>query len=59
MEDDLVELLRLVLQRDFQVVFPEEFRIRQASGEDFLVAGDDRRAAVAGLDVRGADEGGG
>ena len=56
MEDDLAELLRLLLQRNLLVLFPEEFRVGQAGGEHLAVAGDDRRAAVMRLDIGGADE---
>ena len=58
-EDDLVELFRLLFQRDFEVVFPEEFGVGEAGREYALVAGDDRAAAVARLDVGDADEVGG
>ena len=55
-EDDLLELLRLLLERDLEVLLPEEARVAQPRGEHALVARDDRRAAVVGVDVGGADE---
>ena len=58
-EDDLVELLGLLLQRDLEVLLPEEFGVGEAGGEDSLVAGDDRCAAVGRVYIGGADEGGG
>ena len=39
------------------IFFPEVAGVGQAGGEDFAVAGDDPRAAVARGDVGGADEG--
>ena len=57
-EDDLVELLRLLVERDLEVLLPEEARVGQPRGEHLLVARDDRRAAVVRLDIGGADEGG-
>ena len=56
MEDDVGELLRLLFERDLEVVLPEEFRVGEAGGEDLFVTGDDRGAAVACLDIRDADE---
>ena len=56
-EDDPVELLRLLLERNLQVLLPEEARIGEARGEDPAIAFDDRLAAVAGADVGDADEG--
>jgi hypothetical protein len=56
-EDDLVEFLRLIVERDLQILIPEEARVREAGGEDFLVAFDDGLAAVGRIDVGGADEG--
>ncbi len=41
---------------DAQVVFPEERRIGQARREDLLVAGEDGRAVVGGLDIGDGDE---
>src|SRR4051812_45290067 len=55
-EDDVGELVGLRLERDLQVLLPEEFGVAEAGGEDAFVAGDDRGAAVDGLDVGGADE---
>ena len=43
-EDDLVELLRLLGERDLEVLVPEEFGVGEARGEHLLVAGDDRGA---------------
>ena len=45
-EDDLVELLRLLVERHLEVLLPEELGIGQARGEHLAVARDDRRAAV-------------
>ena len=56
MEDDLAELLRLVFERDLEVLLPEEFGVGEAGGQDLFVAGDDAGAAVGGFDVGGADE---
>ena len=56
MENDLIELLRMFIQRYLQILLPEEFGVGEAGGEDALVAGDDRRAAVIGVDIGDADE---
>ena len=56
MEDDLVELLPALLQRNLQILLPEEPGVRQPGGQHLGVAGDDARAAVARHDVGGADE---
>ena len=39
------------------VLLPEKPRIAEPRGEDFAVAIDDRRTAVRGGDIGGADEG--
>ena len=59
MEDDVGELPRLLLERDLEVLLPEELRVGQPGGEDAFVAGDDRGAAVGRVDIGGADEIGG
>jgi hypothetical protein len=46
------------LERDLEVLFPEEAGVGQAGGQHFLVAGDDALAAVRRGDVGDADEGG-
>ena len=55
-EDDFPKLLRLLFERDPEILLPEEFRVGEAGGEDAFVAGDDGGAAVGPLDVGGADE---
>ena len=55
-EDDLVELLRLLLERDLEVVLPEEAGVGEPGGEHLAVAVDDRLAAVLRLDIGDADE---
>ena len=54
-EDDLVELRRLIRERDLEILVPEEFGVRQAGGEHLLVAGDDR-GGIAAVDIGDADE---
>jgi len=56
-EGDPLELLRVLGERGLAVLLPEEARVGEARGEDLAVAVDDRRAAVLGRDVGGADEG--
>src|SRR5690348_2607047 len=56
MENDLVELLGLLLERDLEVLLPEEASIRKTGGKDAAIAFDDCRSAVARRDVRHADE---
>ena len=56
-EDDAVELIRLLLHGHAQILLVEEARVRQAGGEDLAVAFDDLRATVGRVDVGGADEG--
>jgi hypothetical protein len=56
-ETSLTELFRLLLEPDFEVLFPEEAGVGEAGCEDFLVAGDDAGAAVGGGDIGDADEG--
>ena len=55
-EDDLIELRQTVFELRLQIGLVEEFRVRQTRGDDALIAGDHRRAAVARLDVRDEDE---
>ena len=56
-ENDPVELRRLLRQRHLEIGVVEESRVRQARGEHLAVALDDLRAAVRRLDVGGADKG--
>ena len=56
MEHDLIKLFCLLLQRNLEVLLPEEPRIAQARSEHPAIAFDDRSAAVVRLDVGGADE---
>ena len=56
MEHDLRELARLLVERDAQILLPEEARVGQSGGKHALVARDDAQAAVGRLDVGGADE---
>ena len=58
-EGDAFEFLGVVFQPRLAVLFPEEARIAQAGGQHLAVARDDRRAAILGVDIGGADEGGG
>ena len=51
-EHDLLEFRQPVFQPRLQIGLVEELRVRQPRADDALVAGDDRLAAVAGLDVR-------
>ena len=55
-EDDAVELLGLLLERDLEVLLPEEAGIGETRGEHPAVALDDCGAAVIRSDVRDAHE---
>ena len=57
MEDDSAKFLRLFVELHLEIGVVEEFRIRQARGEDLAVAFDDLRAAIRRIDIGGADEG--
>ena len=57
MEGNLRQLLGLIVKRDFQILFPEEFRIGQARGENFLITRNNRCAAVMRINVSSADKG--
>src|SRR5690606_33403700 len=56
MEDDAVELRQPRVERRLQVGLPEVARIGQARADHAAVAGGDRLAAVARLDVGDHDE---
>ena len=53
---DVLEFRQPVFQPRFQIGLVEEFRVREPRADDALVAGDDRRAAVLGLDVGDENE---
>ncbi len=55
-KDDGVELRQTVFELRLEIGLVEEFRVGQPRGDDALIAGDDRRAAVAGLDIGDEDE---
>ena len=55
-EHDLLELRQPVFQPGLQIGLVEELRVGQPRADDALVAGDDRLAAVRGLDVGDQDE---
>ena len=56
MEDDVLQLFGVDVERRLEVGLVEEARIAEARGQNFLIARDDRRAAIIGDDVRRADE---
>lgn len=56
MEDDLFQLGPQIVELGLQVRLVEEARVGQAGGEHLAIALDDLRAAVARLDIGGADE---
>ncbi len=51
-ERDAVERIRHLVERALQVLLPEELGVREPRADHALVAGDDRRAAVLGREVR-------
>ena len=53
---DLVELRQTVFELRLQIGLVEELRVRQPRGDDALIAGDDRLAVVARLDIGDEDE---
>ena len=55
-EDDGVELGQALGKRGLEVGLPEIAGVGQARTNDALIAGDDRLAAVAGLDIGDQDE---
>ena len=56
MKHDLLEFRQPVFQPGLQVGLVEKLRVGKPRADHALVAGDDRLAAVAGLDVGGEDE---
>ena len=56
-ESNLCQFLRLIVERNLQILFPEEFRIGQARCQNLFIARNNRRAAVMRVDIRGADKG--
>ena len=57
MERDARKLFRLTGERHLLVLLPEEAGVGQARGQNLAVARDDRRAAISGGDIGGADKG--
>ena len=57
MEGNLRQLLGLIVKRDFQILFPEEFRIGQARGENFFIARNNCCAIIMRVYIRSADKG--
>ena len=53
---NLGQFLRLIIQRDLQVLFPEEFRVRQPRSQHLLIARNNRSAAIMRVNVGGTDE---
>ena len=56
-EDDAVELFGLLLERDLEVLLPEEAGVGEARRKHPPVALDDGGTAVPRLDIGNADEG--
>ena len=56
MKHDVLELRQPVLELGLEVGLVEEFRVRQPRADDALVAGNDGRTAVAGLDIGDENE---
>ena len=57
MKGDLRQFLRLFVERDFQILFPEEFGIRKPCRQHLFIARNNRCAAIIGDDIGGADKG--
>ena len=57
MEGNLRQFLRLLVERNLQVLLPEEFGIAQSCREHLFIARNNRRAAIVGDDIGGADKG--
>ena len=56
-EGNLRQLLGLIVKRDFQILFPEELRVRQTRGQHLLITRNNRCAIVMRVDIRSADKG--
>ncbi len=57
MEDDPVELLRLLFERHLPISVVEEFRVTQPGRQHLAVALDDPRAVIRRINIGGADKG--
>ena len=57
MKGDLRQFLRLFVERDLQILFPEEFGIRKPCRQHLFIARNNRLAAIIGDDIGSADKG--
>ncbi len=55
-EDDLAQLRHAVLEHHLAVLVPEELGVGEPRADHALIAGDDRRAAILGLEIGDHDE---
>ena len=56
-EDNVLQLLRLLFERNLQIRFIKEARVGKSCGQHLLIARDDRRPAIMRGDIGRADKG--